>query len=235
MRRNPKCPFQCSKESVIVVVKPDTNLQCDNQRIQFQKKNGLSTRPKQKEQSHVNTDKQKSSSSTDQESESKSSPGWSGAHIQFYQVSEMKKWILLDNGSMVNLFCNPDLAEKIHTVYETLTLSTNGGELHTNKCATVPGYSKVWFDDKAITNIFSFALMEDKYKITYDTSKEKAFIIYLPNNQDQFTQGENGLYYNKPTYNTKNALVVNHSVESMEENMRLYTDRQVQCAKSATQ
>jgi hypothetical protein len=115
-----------------------------------------------KEQSHVNADNQKSSSSTDQESESKSSPGWSGARVKFYQASEMRKWILLDNGSMVDLFCYPDLVENIHTVNETSTLSTNCGELHTNQCAMVPGYGEVWFDDKAITNIFRFALMEDK-------------------------------------------------------------------------
>jgi hypothetical protein len=62
--------------------------------------------------SHVNADNQKSSSSTDQESESKSSLGWSGAHVQFYQASEMVKWIL----------CNTDLVENIHTVNDTLTL-----------------------------------------------------------------------------------------------------------------
>jgi hypothetical protein len=119
----------------------------------------------------------------------------------------MTKWILIDNALTVNLFCNLDLIENIHTVNETLMLSTSGGELQTNKRVTVPGYGAVWFDDKVITNIFSFALMEDKYKITYDTSKEKAIIIHLPSKQVQYTRGENGLYYNKPTYNTKKHII----------------------------
>jgi hypothetical protein len=34
--------------------------------------------------------------------------------------------------------------------------------------AEVPNYHrKVWFDEKAMTNVFSMALMEENYRITY--------------------------------------------------------------------
>jgi hypothetical protein len=59
-------------------------------------------------------------------------------------------------------------------------LSTNGGELHTNLRATVKGFGEVWFHPKAITNIFSFAEMEDRHPITYDSRSEHAFIVHLP-------------------------------------------------------
>lgn len=161
-----------------------------------------------------------------------SSTGWSAAHIQFYQAEEMKELILLDNGSTVNLFCNPNLVENITDSNETLHLSTNGGDLHTNQRATVPKYGEVWFDPTAITNIFSFAEMENRYRITYDSSKEKAFVVHLPDKQIKFSRTDNGLYAYKPNYTTKNhASLVNHSLESVEENKKLYAPRQVQRAK----
>jgi hypothetical protein len=125
---------------------------------------------KSKEQSHLNQDNNNASTEPSTSSPS-TTDGWSGAHVQLYQANEMKKWILLDNGSTVNLFFNPQLVENIKETNEMLELSTNGGDLFTNKKATVPGYGEVWYDPDAITNIFSFAEMENKYRITYDSSK----------------------------------------------------------------
>ena len=39
---------------------------------------------------------------------------------------------------------------------------------------------QVWFEEKAMTNILSFAEMEDHYKVTYD-HKQKAFTVHIPN------------------------------------------------------
>jgi hypothetical protein len=72
-----------------------------------------------KEQSHMNNEKEKFSTS-DNSYENKPTPGWSGAHVQFYQAQDMKKWILLDNGSTVNLFCNPNMVSDIKETNETL-------------------------------------------------------------------------------------------------------------------
>ena len=46
----------------------------------------------------------------------------------------------------------------------------------------------------AITNIFSLAEMEKKYCITYNSSKEKAFVVDLPNKKLKFVQSKNGLF-----------------------------------------
>ena len=129
-----------------------------------------------KEQSHVTTEQQTSTKS-DNNSEN-SAQGWCGAHIQLYQANDMKKWILLDNGSTVDFFCNPKMVNNITQTKETLELATNGGDLRTNKRANVPGYGEVWYDEKAITNIFSFEEMDDKHRITYDSLKEKSLVVH---------------------------------------------------------
>jgi hypothetical protein len=198
---------------------------------------------KNTEQSHVNSESKNSkdnktsnNNTANNSSNNDTTEGWSGAHVQFYQADDMRNWILLDNGSTVDLFCNPDLVTDIHTTTETLELSTNGGSLTTNQKATVPNYGEVWYDPNAITNIFSLSEMEKKFRVTYDSSKEKSFIVYLPNKQIKFTKSFNGLFYYKPNYNTnrgKKTSFVNHSVESVKENKLLYTDRQIQRAKLA--
>ena len=105
----------------------------------------------------MNTDQSKSQTNSSKSDDESTTKGWSGAHVQFYQAKEMRDLIILDNGSTVSLFCNPNLVENIITVKETLELSTNGGNLFTNQRATVPGYGEVWYDPKAITNIFSMS------------------------------------------------------------------------------
>ena len=69
--------------------------------------------------------------------------------------------------------------------------------------ATVPGYGLVWFDTRAMTNIFSFANMAAKYRITTDTAVENCFVVHHPKGPIKFTKGPNNkLYYREPSYRT---------------------------------
>ena len=75
--------------------------------------------------------------------------------------------------------------------------------------------------------------MTKKHRITYDSGKENSFIVHLETKPIKFLQSNNGLYYYKPDYKTKNTSLVNHSIESVQENKLLFTNRQVERAKQA--
>jgi hypothetical protein len=112
--------------------------------------------------------------------------GWTGACIQFYQATAMCNWILLDNQSTVMIFCNPKMVSNIRDTNVTLALMTNGGVLLTNKKANLPGWGEVWYNPKAVTNIFSLAQMVDRHPVTYNSTKNDTFIVHLPNKQVKF-------------------------------------------------
>jgi hypothetical protein len=157
---------------------------------------------------------------------------WSGANVQFYQKSDMRNVVLLDNQSTVSLFCNRKFVENVWRVEEPLELVTNGGHLYTNLKAKVPGYGEVWFHPKSITNIFGFAEMEDKHPITHDTNCEKTFNVRLADKVVKFKRSENGLYYFVPPFNNKQqSCGTNIPMESVEENIKMFITWQIERAK----
>jgi hypothetical protein len=103
----------------------------------------------------------------------------------------------------------------------TMHLVTNAGSLATTQKADLPQCGDVWFNDKAITNIFSYVEMADRYRITYDSEKEDAFIVHLPNKQVRFERIGNNLYGYKPPM--KATLVSSQLLSTVEENKSFYT------------
>jgi hypothetical protein len=87
--------------------------------------------------------------------------------------------ILLDNGSTLSLFGNPNMVTNIREYKPTLELSTNAGARTTKKIADVPGYGTVWYDKTAIANICGLSKLKKKNRVTYDSEKEDAFIVHM--------------------------------------------------------
>jgi hypothetical protein len=117
----------------------------------------------------------------------------------------IKNNILLDSGSTLSIFGNPNLVQDIKTSDTMLEMATNGGTRVSNKVAQVPGFGQVWFDENAIANIFGLSDLKKKHRVTYDSGKEDAFIVHLEKGKNlKFKCTEDGLYlYELPTSYTE--------------------------------
>ena len=117
--------------------------------------------------------------------------------------------------------------EEIKTTQESIILQTNAGEISINNKGYLNGYGWVWYDERAITNILCLNNMKQKYKVTYDSSREDAFIVHKRDKKIYFTSSDNGLYYHDTTNRQVNLM------NTVEENMLGYTERQITRAKKA--
>ena len=102
------------------------------------------------------------------------------------QHESMKNVITLDNGSTLSLFRNPNMVERFKKNTKVSELHSNAGKSRCNQKAFVLEFGEVWFDRKAIANIFGFADLVKKHRITFDSEIEAAFVIHLENKVVKF-------------------------------------------------
>jgi hypothetical protein len=86
------------------------------------------------------------------------------------------------------------------------------------------------FDPNAITNVLSFAILQEKFPIIYDNSKANAFIVKTPKGDMEFKLLSKNLYVHKPRGNgiKLEAKQVTSMLSTLEENKTFYTNRQVE-------
>ena len=106
-----------------------------------------------------------------------------------------KMWILLDNQSMIDLFCNPELLTDIREAGSSMRVSCNAGSRVTSRVGELRGYGNVWYDPSGIANILSFKNVCEKYEVTYDPVR-RVFVVTKPNGKVfVFKQSASGLHY----------------------------------------
>jgi hypothetical protein len=109
-----------------------------------------------------------------------------------------------------------------------MTVHGNGGTLTTKMKAYVTTYGEVWYDTRAITNILALKNVRDKYRVTYDSNAESAFIVHKPNGINlHFIMHADGLHYHD-TNNRELTLVSTVKQES-----EGFSKRQLEQAKRA--
>ena len=113
---------------------------------------------------------------------------------QVYQLSENDKEIILDNGSTMSLFRDPSLVSDVAMATWPIEIATNAGRRIVTHKAKADGFGQVWYNEDAIANIFSLKDLIKKHKVTFDSSKENAFIVHRKNDIIKFPSNKLGLY-----------------------------------------
>ena len=153
--------------------------------------------------------------------------------------NQLKDKIILDNGSTMSIFGNPDLVTNIRDANTTLQMATNAGTQTTTQIADVPGYGTVWYDQRAIANIFGLKDMKDKgYEVTYDSNHGDTFQVHMEGKTIEFTCNKEGLYEFEVSDDYKEEIKKQQSqpsnyVSTVEENKQGFTQRQFEKAKAA--
>ena len=103
---------------------------------------------------------------------------------------------------------------------------TNGGILTTKMKGRAKGIGWVWFHPKAITNILSLGLLEEMYRVTYDSMKEKLFVVHKSElDQVKLKKNSNGLYIIDLSRRKDREYSL---VNTVQENEQKYTAREVE-------
>ena len=70
-----------------------------------------------------------------------------------YTGSIPKMWILLDNCSTTDIFCEKSMLTNIRPVNRICRIISNAGSLKTNLVGDLKGYGTVWYSKDVIANI----------------------------------------------------------------------------------
>jgi hypothetical protein len=105
-------------------------------------------------------------------------------------------WILLDNQSTIDVFCNAKLLTNIHKSSNVMSIHCNAGIKTTSDVGDFPGYGEVWYHPTGIANILSLSRVREKgFHVTYENNKN-CFILTSPTGRrHMFEQSPKGLYY----------------------------------------
>ena len=143
---------------------------------------------------------------------------------------DLRKVILLDSQSTMDLICDPALVKKSFRSNKSMCLKSNGGTMTVTHKAKMAGYhAHVWYDKRAITNILALRNVIKQYRVTYD-SDDQMFVVHRESESKpnmEFRMHESGLHY----YDPRNEAFI--FVNTVSGNKEGFTQRQIKGAEVA--
>ena len=84
-----------------------------------------------------------------------------------------RSWIIIDTGSMVNVFSNKSLLKNVRATNRYMWIRCNAGWSYTNQMGELPGYpSEVWYNPWGIANILCFADVCNHFHVRFNSTKQ---------------------------------------------------------------
>ena len=98
--------------------------------------------------------------------------------------------IILDSGSTVSLFKSRNLITNAREAEVKIELDTNVGSRIIDEVKEIKGLGTVYFNKNGIANIFSLKELVKHHRVSYNSSKEDAFVVHLDNKILKFCANE---------------------------------------------
>jgi len=129
----------------------------------------------------------------------------------------------------VDVFSNSRLLTNIRDSKTTLTLHCNAGKAFVTKKGDLKGYGTVWYYPEGIANILSLHKVQEKYKVTYDSSTMAGFVVHKSDGTNHMLKpSKKGLFFSDVKHGNEHVLV--HTVDS---NKNKYTVKEYSDARKA--
>ena len=101
------------------------------------------------------------------------------------ELATPKSWILPNSQSTNDLLSNPELLDNVQDTKRVLTLHCNTSMAIVTKKGDLKGYGTVWYHPEGIANILSLNYIQNKYKVTYDSSVNTSYIVHKTDGTNQ--------------------------------------------------